>query len=159
MENISLYAALGAFLGALVSGCFVFAAQRLAQRNENLRHARKLALELAIAEWQRHFDYLKDRAAAGDKVALRPVDEYFIAFLPTVETLLNLRERNVDPDTVSRELDQATVWEERVRAGRNIRHHSLDGDFPDFFGTPSEFPAAEQSEKDDTEKSHPASSL
>lgn len=148
MDNISLYAALGAFLGALVSGCFVLAAQRLAQRNENLRHARKLALELAVAEWQRHFDYLKNRALAGEEVTFRSVEEYFIAFLPTVSTLLKLCERGVDPDTVIRELDQATVWEERVRAGLRVRHHSVSNKFLDFLGTQDVSPPAEQAGKE-----------
>ena len=154
MDNVSLYAALGAFLGALISGGAVFAAQIVAQRNENLRHARKLALELAIAEWQRHFDYLKDRETEGNRVRMRPVDEYFITYLPTLETLLSLKGRNIDPETICCELNKATAWQQRVRSGRNILHHSINGAFPDFFGKPSDFPGAEKAEKEGAEDTH-----
>ena len=74
---IPLYSGLAAILGALVVALGNFLAQRIAQRNENIRHSKNLAYEFAFQEWKFVCETRIDTARqAGVGCALPPLGAY-----------------------------------------------------------------------------------
>lgn len=125
MDWTTLYPMLGALLGSFVTGGLMFLAQRTAQRNENIRHTRKLAVDLAVAEWQRHFDRSADYERAGAKVVFRPVEQYFIRYLPTLEILLRENTTGNDIESIIADLNAAIARGDEVLAGLRYRECSV----------------------------------
>lgn len=108
---ITAGAALG---GAAIGGCYALASQRIAQRNENLRHARRIAYETAVKEWEgarywaiRQYDV--DYTGPKIKGPLPSLDDFIIHHLSLTDAL-----DKIDPLTASAEsLDtlSARLWQ------------------------------------------------
>ena len=88
MDWTTLFPMFGALLGSAVTGAAMYLAQRAAQKNENLRNARKLAVDLAIAEWTRQTELIENDKLAGSGKAFPPIDGHFLSYLLLVEALL-----------------------------------------------------------------------
>jgi hypothetical protein len=64
--------------GAFIMGCFNLRTQKTAQRNENIRHARKIAYEAAMMEWRGAFNHARERVSPDESVITVPTPETFI---------------------------------------------------------------------------------
>jgi hypothetical protein len=82
--------ALAAFMGAMFSGFFVLRAQSIAQRNENIRHTRKVAYEAAVHQWSAwHRVYVERHARktlAGGEM-LPSLEDYIVAQILFLDSL------------------------------------------------------------------------
>jgi len=73
---------LGAAIGAGVSGIFVLINQWFIHRSEDRRRRRELAINTAIAYWQRDTDMAKFKSEKGlGGTAIAPLDLYIIHML------------------------------------------------------------------------------
>lgn len=91
MDWMILLPALAAILGSLVTGCFMYLNQRLAQREERARQIRELAAHCVIAKWQKHFDWIvNDRSERPELGHEFPeIGLYLIHLLPVFEAVLS----------------------------------------------------------------------
>lgn len=82
----------GGLGGAWIMGHFNFKAQELTQRSENVRHARKLAYDAAIAAWCEYRDTFKaevdEKAALDVEEKIQPLQDFLIGHLVFADATL-----------------------------------------------------------------------
>jgi len=83
-----------ALLGTLFGGLITFFIQMFAHKREELRHARRLALEMAIAEWRSQHIRNKDTLPIREDL---PVSVFLAGYTPFVEQFLKLAKKGAAP--------------------------------------------------------------
>jgi hypothetical protein len=70
--------------GALVGGLASYFVQKTVQRNENFRHARKIAFDSAIVAWRTQID-----SSEGNSEDVQPLQDYIVSYLVFADVALN----------------------------------------------------------------------
>lgn len=79
--DLVVAAALGGLAGATVTGLLTIFGQWLVRRSDERRHLLDLCFKTAIINWERDSEVAKTKAAAGQRVAVSPLDLYIIHML------------------------------------------------------------------------------
>ena len=82
-----------AIAGSVLIAFFALVGHWITQRNENIRHARKLAYEAAMTEWKTESDFiLNSQGLQGLETpeAILQLDDYILSHLALVDELQNV---------------------------------------------------------------------
>lgn len=88
--------------GALLGGLVTIFVQFWAQRKEDARHTRRLALIAATTEWTKHFELLRDvEKTTGTEKLYRPFSDYLIVHLSLMGGLVERDLMGTDPCNIA----------------------------------------------------------
>jgi hypothetical protein len=126
--------------GAWIMGRFHLRAQELTQREGNARHARKVAYDAAVKEWERMREYVfreldridKINAAGGSikikPIPLPPLEDYIIHHLAFSEEAVG----RIKPDSGFSEIEQYVIRSrQRARVLLTLREKLAEEDCED----------------------------
>ena len=134
MDWTPLYPALSALVASAITGGIMLFSQRLAQRNESARHARKIAYEAAVTDWKAMQSTVLRHVARRDKInstggdvdttpTQLPVLEEFI-----LHHLFLVQEANAGRLQTDHEIEEfIRLSQHRVRVMKEARKKFFDG--------------------------------
>lgn len=129
---IPLITALAGLGGAAVGGHYALKSQAITQRNENIRHAQKVAYETAVKEWEaaraiffRSFDV--DYTGPKANGVLPSLDDYIVHHLSLSDALDGLKLGEVGSEAIAAIFRRLSAREQKLFA-RGVPQQKITDD-------------------------------
>lgn len=111
--------------GAAIAGHFMVKAQKVAQREENIRHTRKVTYDAALREWseymaivQRDIDCARSKSIACHAVPFPVFDDWLIHRISLAEALAEIDISNAGSEVIIPIINRLRVRTEEIKAFR-----------------------------------------